>query len=35
MPASTLLVVIGAWLILVGLTLLAYRLNRRDHGPED
>ncbi len=34
MPASTLLVVIGAWLILAGLTLLAYRFNR-DRGPED
>ncbi len=34
MPASTLLVVIGAWLILAGLTLLAYRFNR-DRGSED
>jgi len=34
MPASTLLVVIGSWLILAGLTLLAYRLNR-DRDPED
>ena len=30
MPASTLLVVIGAWVILAGLTLLAYRFNRSD-----
>jgi hypothetical protein len=30
MPASTLLVVIGAWVILAGLTLLAYRFNRGD-----
>ncbi len=34
MPASTLLVVIGAWLILAGLALLAYRFNP-DRGPED
>ena len=34
MPASTLLVVIGAWLILAGLTLLAYRFNR-DRCSED
>jgi hypothetical protein len=27
-PGSTLIVVIGSWLILVGLTLLAYRFNR-------
>ena len=34
MPASTLLVIIGAWVILAGLTLLAYRFNR-DRDPED
>ncbi len=28
MPASTLLVVIGSWLAIAGLALLAYRLNR-------
>jgi len=34
MPASTLLVIIGAWLVLAFLTLLGYRFNRgRD--PED
>jgi len=28
MPASTLIVVVGAWLVIAGLTLLAYRFNR-------
>jgi hypothetical protein len=28
MPASTLLVVLGSWVVLLGLTLLAYRFNR-------
>lgn len=28
MPASTLIVVVGAWVILAGLTLLAFRFNR-------
>jgi hypothetical protein len=32
-PASTLLVVIGSWLLLAGLTLLAYRFNR-DRGED-
>jgi len=33
MPASTLIVVVGAWLLLAGLTLLAYRFNR-DRGED-
>ena len=33
MPASTLAVVIGAWVLLAGLTFLAYRFNRG--GKED
>jgi hypothetical protein len=33
MPASTLIVVVGAWLVLAGLTLLAYRFNR-DRGED-
>ena len=33
MPASTLIVVVGAWLVLAGLTLLAYRFNR-DRGKD-
>jgi uncharacterized membrane protein HdeD (DUF308 family) len=28
MPAETLVIVIGAWLLLGGLALLAYRFNR-------
>jgi hypothetical protein len=28
MPLSTLLVVAGSWVLLAGLTLLAYRFNR-------
>jgi hypothetical protein len=28
MPASTVIVVLGAWLLLACLTLLAYRFNR-------
>jgi hypothetical protein len=28
MPVSTLIVVVGAWILLAGLTLLAYRINR-------
>jgi len=28
MLASTLLVVVGAWIVLAGLSLLAYRVNR-------
>jgi len=33
MPASTLIVVVGAWLVIAGLTLLAYRFNR-DRGED-
>ena len=33
MPASTLIVVVGSWLVLAGLTLLAYRFNR-DRGED-
>jgi hypothetical protein len=33
MPASTLIVVVGAWLLIAGLTLLAYRFNR-DRGED-
>jgi hypothetical protein len=33
MPVSTLIVVVGAWFLLAGLTLLAYRANR--NGDED
>jgi hypothetical protein len=28
MPASTLLLIFGSWVILAGLALLAYRFNR-------
>jgi len=28
MPYATLLVVLGSWLVLVGLTLVAWRFNR-------
>jgi hypothetical protein len=28
MPASTLIVVVGSWLVLAGLALLAFRFNR-------
>jgi hypothetical protein len=28
MPVGTLIVVVGAWVVLAGLTLLAYRFNR-------
>jgi len=28
MPASTLVVVLGAWLLVAGLSVLAYRFNR-------
>jgi hypothetical protein len=28
MPASTLWLVVGSWLVLAGLSLLAYRFNR-------
>jgi len=31
-PGSTLLVVIGSWLLLAGLTLLAHRFNRNRDG---
>jgi hypothetical protein len=27
-PTSTIVVVVGAWILLAGLTLLAYRFNR-------
>jgi len=33
MPSSTLIVVIGSWILLLGLTLLAYRFNR-DRGED-
>jgi hypothetical protein len=33
MPTSTLIVVLGSWLALLGLTLLAYRFNR-DRGDD-
>ncbi len=33
MPASTLIVVVGSWLVLAGLVLLAYRFNR-DRGED-
>jgi hypothetical protein len=33
MPTSTLVIIIGAWLLLAGLTLLAYRFNR-DRGDD-
>jgi hypothetical protein len=33
MPASTLIVVVGSWLVLAGLALLAYRFNR-DRGED-
>jgi hypothetical protein len=33
MPASTVILVVGAWLVLAGLTLLAYRFNR-DRGKD-
>jgi hypothetical protein len=28
MPASTIVLIVGSWLVLAGLTLLAYRFNR-------
>ncbi len=28
MPAETLIIVLGSWLVLAGLALLAYRFNR-------
>jgi hypothetical protein len=33
MPASTLIVVLGSWVALLGLALLAYRFNR-DRGED-
>jgi LPXTG-motif cell wall-anchored protein len=33
MPTSTLVIIIGAWLLLAGLSLLAYRFNR-DRGDD-
>ena len=33
MPASTLIVVVGSWLVLAGLALLAYRFTR-DRGED-
>jgi hypothetical protein len=32
MPVSTLIVVVGSWLLLAALTLLAYRANRNEDG---
>ena len=34
MPVETLIIVFGAWLVLAGLALLAYRFNR-DRGGEE
>jgi hypothetical protein len=33
MPTSTLVIIIGSWLLLAGLALLAYRFNR-DRGDD-